>query len=187
MRDAYKRRPNDFKRRILARVRTTRADLYLEEERWLKMIKPEEIKKRYYNLALGSTTHWSATDNALSIAEKLRGQKRSEGVCKKFSTVQKKHFEEHPERRAEASARLTKLWEDPEYREKNIAAQNVGKVERWANPDEHEKLSAAQLKRYEASEEREKTGASIRRYYEENPEARKKTGDAVRRYISKWN
>jgi len=76
MRKAYRRRPDDFKRRILARIWTTRADLYLEEERWIGMIKSEEIRVRYYNLNLGFTTHWTATDRALSIGAKIsRGLK----------------------------------------------------------------------------------------------------------------
>jgi len=51
MRKAYRRRPEDFKkRRIIARIYTNRKDLLDEEYRWLQMIKPEELGKRYYNL-----------------------------------------------------------------------------------------------------------------------------------------
>jgi hypothetical protein len=117
MRDAYKRRPNDFKRRILARVRTTRADLYLEEERWLKMIKPEEVKKRYYNLALGSTTHWTSTDNSLSIREKISK------ACREY--WDKPGSRESQAERSRGSS--NRRYENPAAREKLSEAQR----KRW--------------------------------------------------------
>src|SRR5208337_5265410 len=49
MRNSYKRRPEDFKRRILTRMIATRKELLIEEQRWLSMIKSEELKTRYYN------------------------------------------------------------------------------------------------------------------------------------------
>ncbi len=49
MRKAYRRRPEDFKRRILSIVTTNRHDAYLKEEAWLKLMKPEELGERYYN------------------------------------------------------------------------------------------------------------------------------------------
>jgi len=52
MRDAYRRRPKDFRRRILKRVYTSRQDLLIEEDSLLKKIKPEEIKIKYYNIML---------------------------------------------------------------------------------------------------------------------------------------
>ena len=52
-RSAYEKRPKDFKRRILVILETgTRRDLYIEEQRWLSMIQPCEVKVRYYNLKL---------------------------------------------------------------------------------------------------------------------------------------
>lgn len=62
MTKAYKRRPQDFKRRILATITTNRAELLEEEYRWLQMIKPEEIKVRYYNLNTHHHGHWSTDD-----------------------------------------------------------------------------------------------------------------------------
>lgn len=47
--DAYRKRPEDFKRRILERVIGTVADLRAVEQRRLDMIKPEELGVRYYN------------------------------------------------------------------------------------------------------------------------------------------
>jgi len=56
MRDAYRRRPNDFKRRILSKVYTNNNDLIIEEQKYLNMIKLEEIKIKYYNISLNSKT-----------------------------------------------------------------------------------------------------------------------------------
>jgi hypothetical protein len=70
-RNSMDRRPNDFKRRILKRIYTSRKDLYEEETRWLQMIKPEEVKVRYYNLRRDAN-HWSASEyDRLAINEKI--------------------------------------------------------------------------------------------------------------------
>jgi hypothetical protein len=47
MRDAYRRRPDDFKRRILSRVYTNRSDLFQKEQDWFDRVK---CRDRYYNL-----------------------------------------------------------------------------------------------------------------------------------------
>ena len=60
MRQAYKHRPNDFKRKILKKIYSSRKDLLNQESRWLSLIKEEEIKIRYYNLNIKSTGHWTA-------------------------------------------------------------------------------------------------------------------------------
>ena len=43
-------RPETFKRKILAVIVGTRKQLLAEEERWLQMIKVEELGTKYYNL-----------------------------------------------------------------------------------------------------------------------------------------
>lgn len=68
---ALLRRPQDFKRRILKTIYTNRLDLYEEETRWLQMMKPDEMKKRYYNLNRVAN-HWAASDyDRLLISEKI--------------------------------------------------------------------------------------------------------------------
>jgi len=47
---AFKKRPSDFKRRILQMV-STKAELVEAENRWLSFIKPEELNTKYYNLS----------------------------------------------------------------------------------------------------------------------------------------
>lgn len=73
MRKAFRRRPDDFqKRRILARIYTNRKDLLIEEYRWLQMIKPEEIKKRYYNLHTNFQNQWWTDERSrMTTIEKM--------------------------------------------------------------------------------------------------------------------
>jgi len=88
MKQAYKHRRYDFKRRIIQTVTTNRKDLFEAEERWLRMIKPEEIKNRYYNLHLKTKHHWlNDPQKSLSVAKKisksLTGKKQTEETKKK--------------------------------------------------------------------------------------------------------
>jgi len=72
MTQAYKRRPDDFRRKILGKVYSTRKDLLELEESFLSRIKEEEIGKRYYNLCRGGTGHWSAyPEKAKTLREKI--------------------------------------------------------------------------------------------------------------------
>ena len=71
MKRAYKLRPEDFRRRILFRI-DDRILLRQKEEEWLRLIKPEELKERYYNLSLGGTGHWASyPDKINTIREKI--------------------------------------------------------------------------------------------------------------------
>ena len=75
MKKAYKRRPEDFKKKILKRVYTTRKELLDEEYKWLSLIKEEELGKKYYNVRKHKFNHWSATDKekiSKTISEKTK-------------------------------------------------------------------------------------------------------------------
>ena len=92
MRQSYKRRPEDFKRRVIKRICTTRQDLLLEEERWLKMVDPDkttprnttvESRKnvRYYNIKLGTQNQWwSSDEKRLTVGEKISKAKTGKSV-----------------------------------------------------------------------------------------------------------
>jgi len=81
MRDAYRRRPQDFKRRII-QTNIERNILLDEEYKWLKLIPECELGKRYYNLRQHKWGHWSTDiNNSLPIRQKL-------------STAMKKRIEE---------------------------------------------------------------------------------------------
>lgn len=88
MRQAYNRRPEDFKRRIISRIYSNREDLLLEEERWLKMIDPDKTTPRnttvesrqsvrYYNINLGTQSRWWSSDsNRMTIGQKISAAKK---------------------------------------------------------------------------------------------------------------
>ena len=72
MKQAYKHRPKDFKRKILTLVYTNRKELLDEEYKWLSLIKKEELGKRYYNLHNHHFNHWiNNLENVMSIKEKI--------------------------------------------------------------------------------------------------------------------
>jgi hypothetical protein len=77
MKQAYLRRPHDFKRRILKTKIATREEMFNEELRWLHMIKDEEIKPnvdkpRYYNLNIKNNEMWHKyPENIKSISSKI--------------------------------------------------------------------------------------------------------------------
>lgn len=71
MKQGYKHRPQDFKRRILKR-NIPKTKLHEEEYKWLKLIKDDELGKRYYNLNNHHFGHWSTDENThLSVREKV--------------------------------------------------------------------------------------------------------------------
>lgn len=71
MKDSYKRRNEDFKRRILERT-TSRSILNDLEHKWLQLIREDELGKRYYNLKNFRFGHWSENgDMAKTAREKM--------------------------------------------------------------------------------------------------------------------
>jgi hypothetical protein len=72
MRDAHRRRPQDFNRRVVVR-NIPREKLLEEEHKWLEMIPDGQLGKRYYNLRKHKWGHWSTdTNQNLSIREKIK-------------------------------------------------------------------------------------------------------------------
>lgn len=83
MRNSYKRRPEDFKRKILHDEIKDRKILYETEQYWFNFIKQEEIGKRYYNLTRTAGYHWSSdSEKSLTIRQKI-------SKCHKGKTVTK--------------------------------------------------------------------------------------------------
>lgn len=80
MRKAYRRRPQDFKRRILKTNIPIREQTFEEEYSWFSMIKEEELGKKYYNLRKHKWGHWTTdTNSKLTISEKI-SQKTKEAM-----------------------------------------------------------------------------------------------------------
>jgi len=69
---ARNRRPSDFKRRVISRISSNRKELLDEENRWLSMMKPAEMKSRYYNHVAKAYNHWSADEKArVQVGQKI--------------------------------------------------------------------------------------------------------------------
>jgi len=118
MKKAFKRRPQDFKRRILERVENNRGDLLATEYKWLSLIKDGELGKRYYNLTNHLNGHWTTDEEKrLTVREKL-------------SAAQKRNFED-PEYRAKFMDTRKKLppqtAEAREKRRVSMLGKNVGR------------------------------------------------------------
>lgn len=72
MMQAYKKRPFDFKRRILSKGIHTRDSLLYEEFKFLSMINKNELGKRYYNLKNCKDYYWHTDSHSrITIAEKI--------------------------------------------------------------------------------------------------------------------
>lgn len=117
MRHAYRRRPQDFKRRILTRYYGNRRGLYDIEQKWLDLIKPEELAMgkndtnesttiRYYNFNKKVFIPWHSTDEGIKIVgEKIskanKGKvfgPRDPSVSKNISITKTKKFAERQEK-----------------------------------------------------------------------------------------
>ncbi|AGR47802.1 putative homing endonuclease [Sinorhizobium phage phiM7] len=75
MRNAYKRRPTDFRRKILTLVYTNRSDLLDMEQRWFDVVKR---KDRYYNINFKvHDLWWTDPLRGMSVKAKLSAKRRA--------------------------------------------------------------------------------------------------------------
>lgn len=91
MMQAYKRRPEDFKRKILKSNLESTDQTFLAEHNILKKIKNEELGKKYYNLKNFCLGYWFKNDDdKLSVRQKMSKSAKARGP----SFLGKKHSEE---------------------------------------------------------------------------------------------
>ena len=94
--NAFKKRPDDMKRRILAYVSESREEMFREEQRWLDMIKDEELCVRYYNVkkrACGQDPRIAAESNRRrTITIETRKKMSESGKKKVFTESHKKNL-----------------------------------------------------------------------------------------------
>ena len=148
MRKSYRRRPEDFKRRIL-KTNLGREEMYIVEQKYLDMQKPEEKKIRYYNLYTKNGNLWHKyPDSVKTIGQKISHSKKGKSVgpcapetAAKISAANKGRTftAEHKQKLREA--KLGKKL-SPEHREKVI--QSLSKTDEWRAA-----VSAASKKRWE--------------------------------------
>lgn len=85
MRDAYRRRPGDFRRRILKTNIIDRKVLLDEEFLWLKMIDDTELNTRYYNAINKRFGHWSETQDKSGKNHPMYGKNHTSEARRKIS------------------------------------------------------------------------------------------------------
>lgn len=159
MRDNYKRRSKDFKRRIIARITTNRNDLLREEYRWLKMIKPYEFKRKYYNRNAHNHTNywWMNKETKKQVSQKIsentkEAMKRPEVRKKYLKGLKTRPYNTDPLKKGEASKRN---WSNPIFKEKTSKAISDGSINNpkkkqamlqcWQDPEYIAKQSKAHL------------------------------------------
>ena len=129
MRDAHRRRPDDFKRRIVEQT-NKREELLDIEQKWLSLA--ERKKDRYYNLCFTTKSPWwNNQQSRLTVGQKIsaspmrnqriseanKGKKVSEDTKHKIRLANKKQFQD-PEQIEMRKRKSKELWQDPEYIEK---------------------------------------------------------------------
>ena len=70
MRDAYRYRPKDCKRKLIEKS-LDKKELLDIEHKWLSLIPDDQLGKKYYNLTKHHNGHWYHTDNR-SVIEKIK-------------------------------------------------------------------------------------------------------------------
>lgn len=180
MRQAHKRRPEDFKRRILQRG-LEKKGLKEQEVKWLSLIKTEELGTRYYNLSKILTGNgWK------------KGTPRSEGTKKRVSEGLKRAYDEGT---AQVTSSAFKKGQVPwnkgktgiysEETKEKIRQAAINQVNRKTNKgfkhtDEWKKANSERLKKEWASGRRkgyipsEETKEKLRQKMIGNQNARKK-------------
>lgn len=135
MRNSYKRRPKDFTRKIIKNNILTRKDTFLVEEKYLKMIKDEELGKKYYNLCNKIKGHYSLYPETMkTVGEKISASHKADpnwGKWGKGKTIDEETREKLRKanlgkKSPEVGAKIKALWEDPAYREMQTA-NKIGK------------------------------------------------------------
>jgi len=138
MKSAYKRRPEDFKRKILKTNISNKKELLEEEYKWLSLIKKDELGKKYYNLHNHHFNHWTANYDCRSIGQKIsqshkndlnwgswsKGKKVSEETKQKLREANRKQFE-NEEQREMRRIKSKELWSDPEYLKKQNEKRKI--------------------------------------------------------------
>ena len=156
MRNSYRRRPTDFKRRILVANILDRKDTLVTEFRFLQKIKPEELGKRYYNLTNREFNHWTTNPSSLKtvgekiaaapgrrekISAKATGRKHSEETKQKLSDIHsgKTLSEEHKRKISENHNRVY----DEDFRQKmKLIHSNRSDKTRQKISDNNKRLQA---------------------------------------------
>ena len=107
MRNAYKRRPEDFRRRIIGKF-DNKIEMLINENEWLTLIGKENLGKKYYNLKDCQFNHWSVEEQNSVKIKKTISERTKEAMNKP----------EIRERYEKGLSKRNTRSSDPEVREK---------------------------------------------------------------------
>jgi hypothetical protein len=136
MRDNYSYRPETFKRRIIYYLPVNdRVQLFEEEYRWLQMIKPNELQRKYYNKI--RTANAPPTQKEI-WTEKNRDE-QSDRMKKAWTEERKKaHSEKLKKKWAEKDGkyvnRKIEFTDERRKQQSEIMTNNLNKL--WADRDD---------------------------------------------------
>jgi hypothetical protein len=166
MRRSFRRRPEDFKRRILKTNINDRKLLLEEEHKFLSRIKNEELGKRYYNVHNHHYGHWSSNPETLQKISDL-GKKRivSEETKAKIrqANLGKKQSSETKEKRFKNGV--------SEETKQKLSASGKGRI---VSPETREKIRNSLIGKHLPEERRQKISVS-------------KTGKKTGPHSPEWN
>jgi hypothetical protein len=185
MRKAYQRRPQDFKREILISNINDRKKLLIEEEKWLSLIKDEELGVKYYNLRNCEFNHWSSNNEILLTSSEKISKKRTEFYSnyenRELTSQQlKDYYRNNPDKLEEMREREKANGNDPE-RNKLISEKTK---EVMAKPEIREKYLEAQ-KNKDKSFINNETFKNTRQGGKKN-KGRKHEGQALENMRNSW-
>lgn len=168
MRDVYRRRPQDFKRRVLKR-NVLRKDLLTEEHKWLQLISDEELGKKYYNVSNHHFGHWITTKDKSGKNHPMFGRKQTQEAREKMSKNRVWTEEQKQHLREKALLQFS----NPENRKK-AGEKNKGKIP-WIKGKNHsdeakQKMSIAAKNHSKESIEKMRKSLTGKKHSEETKE-----------------
>jgi hypothetical protein len=121
MRKAYRRRPEDFKRKIIKVVNTNRSDLLDEEYKFLCLMPDDDLGKKYYNLTNHKNGHWVSYPEKIKTIRQKISHKTKEAMWR--PDVREKYLDSLSTRDNRSS--------DPEVRRKRSESMMGKNTEEW--------------------------------------------------------
>lgn len=151
---AYGHRPEDFKKKILSR-NIPKEQLLDEEYRWLKQIKPEELKTRYYNLNNHHFGHWTYNkeQEQLSIRQKIseaqKGKRHSPNTeFKKGNAAPPTAFKKGHKETEEVKLKRTRGCKDRKMSEEAKQKIREARAKQIFSEETRKKMSESQKQRF---------------------------------------
>lgn len=133
MRKAYRRRTQDFKRKVIQRG-ISRETLLDEEHKWLRLIPDEQLGKKYYNHSKKHFGHWSTDLEKRNVVGRQISASPNRG--KKISEALLEHYKNTPNK-------LKGVKRSPETIQKMIANHTRSMMGRKYSEEHKRKISEA--------------------------------------------